>query len=99
VQGHEAVLGEDCRAGGDDGLVEGISRVVAGFERSVAGAMAEDRERCVQAGMDDYVSKPFRPAQLYAMLDKYLGRVRPREQEQLIGAAPPKVDLGVAEVD
>ena len=64
-----------------------------------AGAMAEDRERCVQAGMDDYVSKPFRPAQLCAILDKYLGRVRPREQEQLTGAAPPKVDLGVAEVD
>jgi len=34
--------------------------------------MAEDRERCVQAGMDDYVSKPFRPGQLREMLDKYL---------------------------
>ena len=38
-----------------------------------AGAMAEDRERCVQAGMDDYVSKPFRAGQLREMLDKYLG--------------------------
>jgi CheY-like chemotaxis protein len=39
-----------------------------------AGAMAEDRERCVQAGMDDYVSKPFRAGQLREMLDKYLGK-------------------------
>ncbi|MCX6637126.1 MAG: PAS domain S-box protein, partial [Acidobacteria bacterium] len=38
-----------------------------------AGAMAEDRERCVQAGMDDYVSKPFRAGQLREMLDKYMG--------------------------
>ena len=35
--------------------------------------MAEDRERCIQAGMDDYVSKPFRAGQLREMLDKYLG--------------------------
>lgn len=37
-----------------------------------AGAMAEDRERCVRAGMDDYVSKPFRAMQLRKMLCRYL---------------------------
>ena len=42
-----------------------------------AGAMAEDRERCLQAGMDDYVSKPFHVAQLSEMLDKHLGLDRP----------------------
>ena len=43
-----------------------------------AGAMAEDRERCIQAGMDDYVSKPIRAAQLSEMLDKYLGLIHPK---------------------
>jgi CheY-like chemotaxis protein len=37
-----------------------------------AGAMAEDRERCLRAGMDDYLSKPFRAEQLREMLGKYL---------------------------
>jgi PAS domain S-box-containing protein len=33
-----------------------------------ANAMAEDRERCMQAGMDDYVSKPLRADQLAEVL-------------------------------
>ena len=37
-----------------------------------AAVMAEDRERCLQAGMDDYVSKPFQAEKLREMLDKYL---------------------------
>ncbi len=37
-----------------------------------AAAMSEDRERCIHAGMDDYVSKPIRAEQLREMLGKYL---------------------------
>jgi two-component system sensor histidine kinase/response regulator len=38
-----------------------------------ASAMEGDRERCLQAGMDDYISKPLRPDQLDAVLERWLG--------------------------
>jgi len=36
-----------------------------------AHAMTGDRERCIEAGMDDYISKPIRAAALTALLEKY----------------------------
>ena len=37
-----------------------------------ANAFAEDRERCLAAGMDDYLAKPFDAAQLRTMLTRWL---------------------------
>jgi two-component system sensor histidine kinase/response regulator len=45
-----------------------------------ASAMEGDRERCLQAGMDDYISKPLRPDQLDAVLERWLGPVAEPEQ-------------------
>ena len=39
-----------------------------------ANAMSSDRDRCLQAGMNDYVSKPIKPDSLYAAIDRALGK-------------------------
>ena len=39
-----------------------------------ANAMTGDRELCLASGMDDYLSKPLRPAELQAMLDRWCAR-------------------------
>jgi CheY-like chemotaxis protein len=40
-------------------------------------AAMSDRERCMEAGVDDYISKPFRVAELYAAIDRGLGTWHP----------------------
>ena len=38
-----------------------------------ANAFAEDKLRCFEAGMNDFIAKPARPEDLFAMLHKWLG--------------------------
>ena len=42
-----------------------------------ANAFAEDRLRCLAAGMDDYLAKPFDAADLKTMLDRWVGNQVP----------------------
>jgi two-component system, sensor histidine kinase and response regulator len=50
-----------------------------------ARSRQEDRERCLQAGMDECLTKPFNAADLWAAMDRVL-RTRPPRQ-------PPRLDL------
>ncbi len=55
-----------------DGALNAPTPVVA----LTANAMDGDREKCLLAGMDDYVSKPIRTQVLSHMLEKWVGRAQ-----------------------
>jgi protein-histidine pros-kinase len=40
-----------------------------------AHAMQGDRDRCLAAGMDDYIAKPIKPAELRAVIERVVGDV------------------------
>jgi len=46
-----------------------------------AHAMKGDLERCLAAGMDAYVSKPIRAAELYELIDRLVTVQRKREDD------------------
>jgi CheY-like chemotaxis protein/HPt (histidine-containing phosphotransfer) domain-containing protein len=86
----------DGQMPGMDGF-EATSRIRA-FEGPVshtpiialtAGAMSVDRERCLAAGMDDYVAKPMSPEQLESVLQRWIPKAgaTPQPLPSAAGAA------------
>jgi CheY-like chemotaxis protein/HPt (histidine-containing phosphotransfer) domain-containing protein len=55
-----------------------------------AHALQEERDRCLAAGMNDFLSKPFRPVELFEMVDRWTAEAEP------LDTAPPAVTNGTA---
>jgi two-component system, sensor histidine kinase and response regulator len=49
-----------------------------------ANAMQSDRQRCLDAGMDDYVSKPINKSEIVAVLKRHLPAALPEPTEPLL---------------
>jgi len=59
---------------------EGVGRVP--IVALTAGALLGEREKCLAAGMDDFLAKPIRPSQLSALLETYLSPVSDAADEE-----------------
>jgi PAS domain S-box-containing protein len=94
-----AAIFMDCQMPGLDGY-EATARVRAqGASRETpiiamtAHSMNGGRERCIAAGMDDYLAKPVRPDQLDAILAHWLPRLVPVALGAGAAAADPAATL------
>jgi len=93
----------DCQMPVMDGFVatRAIRELEAGANRPrtpivalTANAMPGDRERCLDAGMDDYLTKPFRRESLGAVLARWLA---PSELAAALPTTPPSLPRAAPE--
>jgi two-component system sensor histidine kinase/response regulator len=69
-----------------------------------ANAMVEDRQRCLTAGMNDFITKPITPDMLYQTLAKWImaadhNEIKKPAQEVISNVIPPLIDMDEPSID
>ena len=57
-----------------------------------ANALREDRELCLEAGMDDYIVKPFNLGELESKISRQLSKESPSSQNQITQPDKPRIE-------
>jgi CheY-like chemotaxis protein len=73
---------ENLHSSGAQTLTGGDRRKRVPIVAMTASALAGDRERCIESGMDDYLGKPFTMEQMQGFLEKWL--LAPEEEFEKI---------------
>ena len=58
-----------------------------------AHALKGDREKCLNAGMDDYIAKPIHPKKLCDVIEKWLNEPQREHEAEIVHESLPKDDI------
>lgn len=61
-----------------------------------AHAMAEDRERCISAGCNEYETKPINRAEFLAVCQKWIGKKVPVQPKSIVLGMEPYISPPIA---